>query len=101
MMAAQFDHLLSLFVAQSQCNPLLPENCDVDRLLMLYSFKKVVGTVGTREQCPLTRAMTGFLCSHQGHKVVGTGGNNLNTGPFCSHCSHLVPTIYRTRWEQL
>jgi len=42
MATAQGDHLLPLFVAQSQCNPLLREKCDVYRLLTLYSFKKTV-----------------------------------------------------------
>ncbi len=90
MSAALRCHMLALFVGQSQCNPLLRSKCDLDRLFALYVFKKTVGTVGMGEQCPLTRAITGFVCTHNPINVLGTGGNNFNIRPSVP----IVPTLY-------
>lgn len=40
------------------------------------SMPKTVGTVGAWEQCPLTLAITGFLCTHQGNVGMGNSGNS-------------------------
>lgn len=43
-----------------------------------------------REQCPLTRAVAGFVCTHNLTDVLGTGGNDFNTWSSVP----IVPTLY-------
>ena len=55
---------------------------------------KTMGTVGTWEHFPLTRARTGFLCSHNRWNGWEQREQGLGTFSTCSHCSQSVPTKF-------